>query len=496
VAIATAAAHEPLDKALKLTATAVVLGTIMSILDTTIVVVALHDLQQAFGASLATIQWVTTGYLLALALVIPLSGWAVDRFGARRSWLVALTLFIFGSALCGLAWSAESLIIFRLLQGLGGGMIMPIGQTIVARAAGPARMGRVMGVIGVPSVLGPVLGPVLGGLIVTYASWRLIFWVNVPIGIIAILFALKALPKGEHNHAHKLDTVGLALISPGLAALVYGLSEVGINGQTFTTGKVLSLLVGGVALLVAFCLWALRTTTPLLDLRLFKHRTFSIASLCIFLMGAALYGGLFLMPLYYQIVRGQSALVAGLLMCPQGLGAMAVMRWSGSMSDRRGARAVVPLGSAIIVVGTLPFTLLTDHTSYFVLAIAMVVRGIGMGMSMMPLTAASYRGLAHSDVPRATTTTSILRQIGGSIATAVLAVLLQQQFDHAGSPTSAGWSATLANGFASTFWWAIGASILAVIPTLFLPAHTERGGSWDKNPQESSLALAFEEPTT
>ncbi len=488
--------HEPLDAALKLTATAVVLGTIMSILDTTIVVVALHDLQKAFGASLATIQWVTTGYLLALALVIPLSGWAVDRFGARRSWLVALSLFIFGSALCGMAWSAESLIIFRLVQGLGGGMIMPIGQTIIARAAGPARMGRVMGIIGVPSVLGPVLGPVLGGLIVTYASWRLIFWVNIPIGIIAILIALKALPKGEENHAHKLDTVGLALISPGLAALVYGLSEVGTNGQTFTTPKIVALLLGGGVLLVAFCLWALRTSTPLLDLRLFRHRTFSIASICIFLMGAALYGGLFLMPFYYQVVRGQSALVAGLLMCPQGLGAMAVMRWSGSFADRRGARAVVPLGSAIIVVGTLPFTFLTDHTSYFFLAVAMVVRGVGMGMSMMPLTAASYRGLAHSDVPRATTTTSILRQIGGSVATAVLAVLLQQQFDHAGSPSSPGWSATIAHGFASTFWWAIGASILAVIPTFFLPAHTERGSTWDQNPKESSLELALEEPTS
>jgi EmrB/QacA subfamily drug resistance transporter len=494
VATSNQRAPEPLDRALKLTATAVVLGTIMSILDTTIVVVALHDLQHAFGASLATIQWVTTGYLLALALVIPLSGWAVDRFGARRSWLFALTMFIVGSALCGLAWSAESLIIFRLIQGLGGGMIMPIGQTIVARAAGPARMGRVMGVIGVPSVLGPVLGPVLGGLIVTYATWQLIFWVNVPIGIVAILFALRALPTGEENHAHTLDTVGLALISPGLAALVYGLSEVGINGQTFTTPKVLIVLISGTVLLISFCLWAFRATSPLLDLRLFRHRTFSIASVCIFLMGAALYGGLFLMPLYYQIARGQSALVAGLLMCPQGLGAMAVMRWSGSMSDRRGARAVVPLGSAIIVVGTLPFTMLTDHTPYILLALAMVVRGIGMGMSMMPLTAASYRGLDHSAIPRATTTTSILRQIGGSIATAVLAVLLQQQFDRAGDSAAPAWTATVAHGFAATFWWAIGASVLAVIPTLLLPSHTERGSTFDQNPLESALELAAEEP--
>ncbi len=491
-------AHEPFDSALKWTAAAVVLGTMMSILDTTIVVVALDDLRKTFGTTLATIQWVTTGYLLALALVIPLSGWAVDRFGARRSWLVALTLFVVGSALCGMAWSAESLIFFRLIQGLGGGMIMPIGQTILARAAGPARMGRVMGVVGVPTVLAPVFGPVLGGLIITYAAWQLLFWVNIPIGIVALAVAWKALPKGEENHAHKLDVVGLMLISPGLAALVYGLSQTGVNGQTFTTPKVMWLLIFGVGMLTAFCLWALRAKVPLLDLRLFRHRTFSIASLCIFLMGAALYGGLFLMPLYYQVARGQTALVAGLLMCPQGLGAMAVMRWAGTLADRKGARAVVPIGSAIIVLGTIPFTFLTPTTPYWTLALSMVVRGVGMGLSMMPLTAASYRGLAHSDVPRATTTTSILRQIGGSVATAVLAVLLQQQFDlaHAKLPDQQAASVTLAHGFATTFWWAIGCSVLAVIPTLFLPRHTERNSAWDKNPNESALELALEEPTT
>ncbi|MEI6700735.1 MAG: DHA2 family efflux MFS transporter permease subunit, partial [Actinomycetota bacterium] len=258
--------NEPFDSALKWTAAAVVLGTMMSILDTTIVVVALDDLRKTFGTTLATIQWVTTGYLLALALVIPLSGWAVDRFGARRSWLVALTLFVVGSALCGMAWSAESLILFRIVQGFGGGMIMPIGQTILARAAGPARMGRVMGVVGVPTVLAPVFGPVLGGLIVTYTAWQLLFWVNIPIGIAALAVAWKALPKGEANHAHKLDVVGFMLISPGLAALVYGLSQTGVNGQTFTTPKVMWLLIFGVGMLVAFCLWALRAKVPLLDL--------------------------------------------------------------------------------------------------------------------------------------------------------------------------------------------------------------------------------------
>jgi len=506
-----ASTHEPLGRELRNQATVVVLGTMMSILDTTIVVVALDSLRKDFHVSLSTIQWVTTGYLLALAIVIPLTGWVVDRFGARNAFLFAIGCFTIGSALCGFAWSAAALIGFRILQGLGGGMIMPIGQTILARAAGPERMGRVMGVVGVPTVLGPILGPVLGGLIVTVTTWRLVFWVNVPIGIVALILAYKVLPRGEHNAAHKLDVVGFALLSPGLAALVYGLSEVGVNGQTFATTKVWVLLAAGLALIVIFCGWALRASVPLLDLRLFRHRTFSIASICIFLMGGALYGALFLLPFYYQVLRGQSALVAGLMMAPQGLGAITVMRWAGNRSDKVGARAVVPIGSAIIVLGTLAYTQVTPTIPLWILAISLYVRGIGMGLAMMPLTAASYRGLSHGDVPRATTTTSILRQIGGSVATAAFAVLLQREFEkviplqrqikeaelahdatraHELSVQAAN---QLSHGFGMTFWWVVALSTAAILPTLFLPGNTKRGGPNDHSPEESSVELALEE---
>ena len=200
----------------------VVLGSIMSILDTTIVAVALDTLGKDFHVPVSTIQWVTTGYLLALAIVIPVTGWAVDRFGAKPMWMMSLGLFIIGSSLCGLAWSANSLIAFRVLQGLGGGMILPIGQSILARAAGPQRMGRVMSVIGVPTVMGPVLGPVLGGLIVSNFSWRWIFYINVPIGIVTLLLSSRFLANiSEHEKIRtSFDTLGFCLLGPGLAALV------------------------------------------------------------------------------------------------------------------------------------------------------------------------------------------------------------------------------------------------------------------------------------
>src|SRR6201991_2269800 len=190
-----------MDRALWRVASVVVLGTIMSILDTTIVNVAIETLGRELGAPLSTIQWVATGYLLALATVIPLTGWAMERFGGKKAWMTSVALFLCGSALCGLAWSSTSLIAFRVLQGFGGGMIMPIGQAILAQAAGPERMGRVMSVIGVPTLLGPILGPVIGGVIVDNVSWRWIFFVNVPVGVVALVLAARILPGADVRRA-------------------------------------------------------------------------------------------------------------------------------------------------------------------------------------------------------------------------------------------------------------------------------------------------------
>src|SRR3954453_24017057 len=247
-----------LDRALIRLASVGVLGTIMSILDTTIVNVAIETLGRDLGASLSSIQWVSTGYLLALATVIPLTGWSMERFGGRRMWMTSVVLFLLGSTLCGLAWSTESLILFRVLQGFGGGMIMPIGQAILAQAAGPQRMGRIMSVIGVPTLLGPILGPVIGGLIVDNFSWRWIFFVNLPVGLIALALAARILPRAElSGRGAVLDVRGLLLLSPGLAFLVYGLSEVGMQG-TFADWRVWLGLGLGVVLLTAFVWRALK----------------------------------------------------------------------------------------------------------------------------------------------------------------------------------------------------------------------------------------------
>jgi EmrB/QacA subfamily drug resistance transporter len=466
-----------MDRDLWRLASVVVLGTIMSILDTTIVNVAIETLGRDLGASLSSIQWVSTGYLLALATVIPLTGWAMERFGGKRLWMLSVTLFLAGSALCGLSWSTESLIVFRVLQGFGGGMVLPVGQAIMAQAAGPQRMGRVMSVIGVPTLLGPILGPVIGGLIVDHLSWRWIFFVNLPVGAVALGLAARILPPAARDSRSRLDVGGLLLLSPGLALLVFGLSQIGIEGGLAPT--VLIGVLGGLALLAAFVVHALRRSgRGLIDLGLFRDRAFAAASGTVFIFGASLFGAMLILPLYYQVVRAESALSAGLLLAPQGVGAALAMPLGGRLTDRAGAGKIVPFGVLIACLGTGAFTQLTATTSFWVLAFALWVRGVGLGLTMMPAMAAAYQTLDRAAVPRATSTINIIRTVGGSVGTALLTVVLERQIvatipgasgDLGALPAGAAAAESLAETFGHTFWWAVGLTALALIPAWFLP---------------------------
>jgi EmrB/QacA subfamily drug resistance transporter len=478
------AAPPGLDAGVLAIAGVVVLGAVMSILDTTIVNVAIDALSREFHTSLTTIQWVSTGYMLALATVIPLTGWAADRFGTKRLYIISIVLFLAGSALSGMAWSAGSLIAFRVLQGLGGGMIMPAGMTIMTRAAGPTRVGRVMSIVGVPMLLGPVLGPILGGWLVDDISWRWIFYVNLPIGAVALALAARILPRDVPQPSQRLDAVGLALLSPGLALFVYGLSETASSGGIGSV-KVWLPILAGIALIAGFARHALRTTQPLIELRLFANRTVRASALTTLFFGSAFFGAMLLLPLYYQIVRGDSALDAGLLLAPQGLGAMVTMPIAGRLTDRTGAGRIVLVGLALVLIGTVPFAFVKADSSYWLLGAALFVRGMGMGATMMPAMSAAYQTLTRAAVARATTALNIVQRVGGSIGTAVLAVVLQHQITHriAGGAAGGGLAAVqsvpagtkaqiapeISAAFAHTFWWALGATLIAVIPALMLP---------------------------
>ncbi len=453
---------ETFDPALKKLSLVVALGAIMTVLDATIVNVAVHVLGRDLHAPLSTIQWVITGYILTLSMTIPLSGWATQRFGSRTLWLTALTLFIAGSVLCGLAWSALSLIAFRVLQGIGGGLLMPVGQTMLARAAGPNRLGRAMAVVAIPAMLAPALGPVLGGALLDHLTWRWMFYLNVPVCALALILAIRLLPAdGERQADSRLDARGLALLSPGLALLVYGLAQVGAHGGVESTAALVG-LVGGAALLIAFAVHALRRADrALVDLRLFADRSFAAAVLALFCYSIGMFGMFILIPLYDQSVRHGDPLSAGLLVAPIGVGAIITMPLAGRLADRLGARLPGITGIVVVLVGIALFTRVDDDPSRTLLTLAAFVIGLGHGLITPSIMAAAYKTLPRPSIPAATTGANIMVRVGSALGAAILAVVLQILLTSAGSDPAA--------AFAGSFWWAFGFAAIALVPAVLLP---------------------------
>jgi EmrB/QacA subfamily drug resistance transporter len=471
-----------LDRETMVVAGVVLLGAIMSILDTTIVNVAIDRLSIDFHASLTQIQWVVTGYTLALAAVIPATGWAADRFGTKRIYLSSLALFMLGSALCAVAWSADSLIAFRVLQGVGGGMIMPAVMTIMTKKAGPHRMGRVMGILGVPMLVAPILGPILGGWLVDDVSWRWIFLINIPIGVLAIILAWIKLERDVPEPSHRLDWLGMALLSPGLTLLIFGLAESSSGG--FGQLKSWAPILVGATLIATFFWHSWRKASgALIDIRTFTQTRAGASAGVFTLFAIAFFGALLLIPLYYQTVRGASALEAGLLLAPQGIGAMITMPLAGKLTDKYGPNRLPACGIPLLVIGLAPFAFVTATTSYVLLCSFSFVLGLGMGLSMMPTMTAAMQAVPAAAIARTSTAMNIIRQGGASIGTAVLSVILSAEItSHLGSVNGSGLEAIrslspaqqaaaqgpLADSFASTFVWALVLLGLAFIPALFM----------------------------
>ncbi|ADG89951.1 MDR family MFS transporter [Thermobispora bispora] len=475
------AGSERLDPKVLKTAGVLIFGILAVVFDTTIVGVALHSLAADLHTTVATVQWVTTAYLLALGMTVPLSTWATARFGGKRVWLFSLVVFLAGSVAASAAWNAPALIAGRVVQGIGGGLMLPVMTTLIVHAAGGRLLGRVTSIISLPALLGPILGPLAGGLILTHLSWRWMFWINIPFCVAGFVLAALFLERDEPSSRPRQDVAGLALLAPGIAALLLGLSEASDGGVGHA--RVLVPLICGVVLLVAFGLYAARRTDPLVDLRLFTHRPTSSGSAVLFFSGFALYGALFLLPLFYQQVRATSALDAGIALIPQGIGTLLSRSLAGRLTDRIGARIVTVTGFLIVAAATLPFAYADAHASPWVLAGVLLLRGIGLGAVTVPVMAVAYLGLGREQVAHASALVRIAQQIGGSFGTAVTAVILQYAVTGSGD---------LMTAYHRTFWWSTAFAALAALLSLTLPgrdaAAADSGQAAPRGPSEDARA--------
>ncbi|MFJ7210949.1 DHA2 family efflux MFS transporter permease subunit [Amycolatopsis sp. NPDC098790] len=428
-----------------------IMGAVLSILDATIVTVGIDSIARDLGSPVTTVQWVASAYLLAAAAAIPLSGWLTDRFGGRAVWLTAVAIFTAGTLLCGFAWSAPALIAFRVLHGLGGGLMQPVGQAVFAQAAGPA-LGRMIGVVTLPATVAPVLGPLLGGALVADFGWRWMFFGVVPLGVATFVVARSVLPAPSSRSVRvPLDVRGILLLSPGLAAFVYGLAS-----------NVTVAWAAGAVLLLAYGVHASRTPSPVLDLELFRDKGFRVASISTFLLGASLYSSMLLLPLYYEQVAHASPWEAGLLLAPQAVGSAAVLLAGGRLLARFGPRRMMLAGIGLSLLGTIAFTQLGSAPSGVLLTLSLLIRGAGLGAATAPGMTTLYGSLERSRIPRAASAFNVLNRVGGSLGTALLAAILH-------SSTS-----PLPTAFATTFTWSLALSALTLLPAAFFPSRSVR----------------------
>lgn len=407
----------------------VVIGVFMSILDQTIVNIAIPRLQTAFGADIHSVQWVLTAYILTQGVITPTAGYFADTLGTKRFYMISLAAFTLGSALCGIAWSLPALIFFRILQGAGGAALFPLSITMLFREFPPEERGIASGFFGIPALLAPALGPTLGGYLVTYAGWQAIFYINVPIGIVAVILVALFVRESRIETGRTFDFLGFILVAAGLAMLLYGLSDASTDG--WGSAKVQGFLIGGAIVLALFVatelIIARRNGQPLLDLRLFTNLPFTSSIIASLFVIFSLFGGVFLFPIYFQSLRGQSAFQAGVLLLPQAIAAMVSVVAGGRLVDRIGVRAVMIPGLLLLGIATWQLTFLTVNSPFWWIQLILIVRGLALGLCIQPLTVAGLSEISPRQLAQASSLNTVARAVSSSLGIAVLATLVQTQ---------------------------------------------------------------------
>ena len=463
--------------------TLVSVATFVASLVLFIVNIAFSDIRAEFGGtSVGALSWVLNAYAIVFAALLVPAGRLADRTGRKRGFLAGLALFSLGSALCGAAPSVETLVAARVLQAAGAALLVPTSLALLLPEFEPRERPAAIGIWAGVGAAAAAAGPPLGGLLVQ-VDWRLVFLVNLPVGAVAIALAHRLLPDAHPQLGQRLDLRGLALLSPGIALFLYGVSEAGGEGG-FSSARTIVPTLLGLALVAGFVPHAIRRgKDALIDLTLFTRRGFAVGATTNFVLGLALFGALILLPLYYQLVRRESPLDTGLLLAPQGLGAAVAMPLAGWLTDRHGARLVVPVGMVIALVGTLAFLTVTEDTSYALLSGALFLIGAGLGSTIMPSMAVAFGSISKDAVPRASSALNTIQRIAGAIGTALFAIVLQRQLESGvpslqggieelaglGPAAQARIAPALADAFGQTFRIAVALILVALVPALMLP---------------------------
>jgi EmrB/QacA subfamily drug resistance transporter len=399
-----------------------VIALFMDLLDLTVTNVAIPTLAGEFEATTTTIEWVITGYLLSLAVFIPISGWLGDRFGTKLIFCVSLALFIVASLLCGLAWSIESLIIFRVIQGIGGGMLTPVGTTMLFRAFPPSERAAASAVLALPITIAPALGPVLGGYLVEYHDWRWIFFVNIPVGLVGLAGAVFLLREETQENAGRLDLPGFVLGAAGLVAVVYALAEAGLHG--FDDPRVLVFGLGGLAILAVFTWVELRAKEPMIDVRLLGDKLFGASNVVQLVGNAGQMGAFFLLPIFLQAQKGLSPLDTGLALFPMALGVATMAQPAAKLYPKIGPRRMMIAGFFFTMLLTFALAWVDYETSSWWIALNMYLRGLAFGLLIIPIQAATFATIRPEDTGRASSIFSVGRQVAASLGVAILATVL------------------------------------------------------------------------
>jgi EmrB/QacA subfamily drug resistance transporter len=435
-----------------------VIGSFMAQLDATVVNVSLASLAADLHVSLSAIQWVTSGYLLALALMLPLNGWLVDRIGAKALYLWCFTAFTLASTLCGMAWSANSLIVFRILQGMSGGLLAPMAQMMIARVAGK-NMAQVASIATLPILLGPLLGPVIAGAILQFASWRWLFFVNLPVGVLAFVLTIIFLPDDrEETSPRGLDLLGLALLSPGLVLFLYGSDHMGQrSGMAAMAAAVMMFLL-------FFRTAQAKGDAALIDLRMLKGKVFSASLAVMFMVNGITFAGQMLIPIYLVRACGLSPSQTGWLLAPLGLGMMCTYPFLGRLSQRFGIRKLAAWGALLALAGTLPLVFLAQQgLTAALLAVSLFIRGIGVSAIGIPAITSGYGSVARRDLPMATTAMNIVQRLGGPTLTTLCATFLAWRLAATAD------IATMPDAFVAAFGLLCALHALLLVTTLRLP---------------------------